>query len=158
MKTTSCEYEKLLAGLVRAEVRFITVGGLACAMCGFVRATEDVDIIVDAAVENIKRLIAFLSAWGEGCAAELQPDDFTDEEGALRVVEEFPLDIFVRMSGLRYHDLLPYCREHDAGAARIPYLNPAGLLRLKQNSRRDKDRIDASVLRRLLEASAESGP
>lgn len=37
------QFEKLLAGLVRAEVKFITAGGLACAMCGYIRTPEDVD-------------------------------------------------------------------------------------------------------------------
>ena len=98
-------FEKLLAGLVRADVKFITVGGLACAMCGYIRTTEDVDLIVDDAPSNLARLLAFLRNWGEGYAAELTINDFTDEEGAVRVIEEFPLDIFTRMSGWRYNDL-----------------------------------------------------
>lgn len=148
-------FEKLLAGLVRAEVKFITVGGLACAMCGYIRTTEDVDLIVDDAPPNLARLLSCLRDWGEGYAAELKIDDFTDEEGAVRVIEDFPLDIFTRMSGWRYADLAQYCHWHDIGTVKIPHLNPAGLILLKQNSRREKDRIDVLALRRLAEDVAK---
>jgi hypothetical protein len=39
--------EKLLVELVRANVNFIVVGGIAVALNGFLRTTEDVDILVE---------------------------------------------------------------------------------------------------------------
>ncbi|MBI3986645.1 MAG: hypothetical protein HY343_06985 [Lentisphaerae bacterium] len=142
-------FEKLLVNLVAGEVAFITVGGLACAMCGFVRTTEDVDIIISREPRNLERLLNVLGRFGEGHARELTVSDFADEEGAIRVIEEFPLDIFVRMQGHTYTDLLPYRSEHRIGETCIPYLNSVGLILLKKNSHREKDRIDVSVLRQL---------
>jgi hypothetical protein len=46
-------YEKLLVGLVRAGVDFAVVGGVAISMNGFIRATEDVGVIVSSAPENL---------------------------------------------------------------------------------------------------------
>lgn len=149
MTTELSAFEKLLAGLIRAEVRFITVGGLACAMCGFVRTTEDVDIIVDGNPENIERLLAFLRTWGEGHAAELDLKDFTEEEGAIRVIEDFPLDIFVRMSGNKYNNLITYCKYHNIDTIEIPYLSPEGLILLKEKSWRERDKIDVIALRKI---------
>lgn len=37
-------FEKLLAALADGEIRFLLVGGLAVALNGYVRLTEDVDI------------------------------------------------------------------------------------------------------------------
>ncbi|HVS09806.1 MAG TPA: hypothetical protein VMS76_08015, partial [Planctomycetota bacterium] len=105
-------FESVLAALSRAEVRYLVVGGVACALNGFVRTTEDVDILVDAEPENVRRMIAALSRIGEGYARELRVEDFPDEEGAVRLVEDFPIDIFTRMGGLRYGDLLPHRRLH----------------------------------------------
>ena len=45
-------YEKLLVSLAKADIRFIVVGGLAVALNGFVRTTEDVDILVDSAPDT----------------------------------------------------------------------------------------------------------
>ncbi len=148
-------FEKLLAALVAADVRFVTIGGLACAMCGFVRTTEDMDILVARDQPNIERLLDVLKGIGEGHARELAVADFADEEGAIRLIEDFPVDMFVRVCGHSYESLLPYREWHAAGSARIPYLGPAGLILLKQGSLRDKDRIDVAMLRRLLHEQRE---
>ncbi len=41
-------FERLLADLVRSEVRFLVVGGLACLFNGLARSTENIDLLVDA--------------------------------------------------------------------------------------------------------------
>ena len=82
-------YEKLLAKLARAEVKFIIVGGVAVALNGFVRTTEDVDILIEASADNVGRLLDELKEFGEGYARELSPGDFSDSEGAIRIIEDF---------------------------------------------------------------------
>jgi hypothetical protein len=78
-------FERLLADLDRSEVRFLVVGGLACLFHGLARSTENIDLLVDAEPENVRRLLQALTRFGEGHAAELTPADFTDEEGARSV-------------------------------------------------------------------------
>lgn len=143
-------FEKLLVALARAEVVYMTVGGVACSLSGFVRTTEDVDVLVARDSANIDRLLQALTGFGEGAARELSPADFTDEEGAVRVVEDFPLDLFVRMGGRHYEDLLPFIQHVDLDGVRIPFLGPEGLIMLKQDSVREKDRIDVIALKKLL--------
>jgi uncharacterized linocin/CFP29 family protein len=64
-------YEKLLESLARADIKFIIVGGVAVALNGFVRTTEDVDILIERSPENIARVLQALSSFGEGHAREL---------------------------------------------------------------------------------------
>jgi hypothetical protein len=71
-------YEKLLAKLARAEVKFMIVGGVAVALNGFVRTTEDVAILIDASAESVTRLLDELGNFGEGHARELSPADFSE--------------------------------------------------------------------------------
>jgi hypothetical protein len=59
------QYEKLLVGLVQAGVDFAAVGGVAVSLNGFVRATDDVDIIVQASPDNIGKLLTCLAGWGD---------------------------------------------------------------------------------------------
>ncbi len=146
--------EKLLADLVGAEVRFLVVGGIACALNGFVRTTEDLDILVDAEQSNLRRLLDVLSGFGEGYARELDVADFTDEEGAVRLIEDFPVDIFTRMGGRRYEDLLAHLEVHDGGVP-IPFLGAEGLILLKSGSPRPQDGIDVEALRRIVAAREE---
>src|SRR5947208_12224811 len=104
-------YEKLLESLARTNIKFIIVGGVAVALNGFVRTTEDVDILVERSPENIGRLLEALSGFGEGHARELTTGDFDEAEGAIRIVEDFPLDVFTVVRGKRYSDLLGSVRQ-----------------------------------------------
>ena len=141
-------FESVLAALSRAEVRYLVVGGVACVLNGVVRTTEDVDILVDARPENLRRLLAALEQVGEGYARELRIEDFTDEEGAVRLVEDFPIDIFTRMGGRSHADMLVFQRLH-AGPHPIPYVSAEGLILLKSGSHRPQDKLDVEALRRL---------
>lgn len=51
------EFADILGLLQRHEVAFMVVGGVACALHGFVRVTEDVDVLVQASPANIRRRI-----------------------------------------------------------------------------------------------------
>lgn len=51
---------ELLERLVAADVRFVVVGGLAVNAWGYLRGTQDVDIVPDPAVENLDRLADLL--------------------------------------------------------------------------------------------------
>ena len=141
-------FASALVALSRAEVRYLVVGGVACVLNGFVRTTEDVDLLVDTEPENVRRLLAALATIGEGHARELRVEDFTDEEGAIRLIEDFPIDLFTRMGGKRYADMLRYRRLFD-GEAPIPYVDTEGLILLKSGSRRPQDQSDVVALRHL---------
>ena len=146
-------FEGLLVDLVRAKVDFLVVGGIAVGLSGIVRATDDLDLLIDGSRDNVERLLGVLRGVGEGHARELAPEDFTAEEGAIRVIEDFPIDLFVRMSGLMYADLVGERREFAVHGATVPYLGPAGLIRLKERSLRPRDRDDVARLRGLLPAA-----
>lgn len=145
-------FEKLLVRLADHGVQFIVVGGVAVALQGYLRTTEDLDVLVEASRENVTRLLDALSDYGEGFARELTADDFTDDEGAIRVVEESEfcqIDIFTRMTGLYYPDLLPDAGTLDLSGRSIRYASNASLIRLKSSSVREKDRLDVIALQRL---------
>jgi hypothetical protein len=139
-----------LVSLAQGDVKFVTVGGVACAFNGHVRATQDVDILVSATPENVERLLEVLRGFGEGHARELTMEDFPVEPGAVRIIEDFPLDVFTLMAGLRYEDLVEHVRWWRADGESIPFLDVAGLLRIKGESLRERDRMDVIVLRGLL--------
>ncbi len=143
-------FDALLAVLVRAQVEFLVVGGVAVAQAGFARFTEDIDLLVDGSPENVRRLIGALSTYGDGAAAELTPDDFPDEEGAVRLVDDVVVDLFTRMSGRTYADLASSTVVSDRSGARVLYLDADGLIALKSQSLRPKDRLDAEALRAIL--------
>ncbi|MES2507616.1 MAG: nucleotidyltransferase [Verrucomicrobiota bacterium] len=145
-------FEKLLVRLADSGVQFIIVGGVAVALQGYMRMTEDVDILIEASTQNVEIMLAALADYGEGFARELSVDDFTDEEGAIRVVEESEycqIDIFTRMTGLHYGDLLADASTLEIGDRTVRFASKAALIRLKSTSVREKDQLDVIALERL---------
>lgn len=145
-------FEKLLALLAESEVRLVVVGGIAVTLHGYVRLTEDVDLLVADDVPNLERLLGALKHFGEGFAAELAPADFDDTEGAIRIVEETEschIDLFTRMSGRRYEDVLADAETFEIRGLPVRYASKASLIAWKEASVREKDRLDAMALRRL---------
>jgi hypothetical protein len=51
------------------------------------------------------------------------------------------------MGGRHFEDLLPYRRWIELEGVQVPYLGAEGLILLKQDSVREKDRIDVAALR-----------
>lgn len=145
-------FAKLLALLADSGVQFVVVGGVAVTLNGYVRMTEDVDILIDNSDSNVRRLIETLSGYGEGLARELSPADFSDEEGAIRIIEETEdcmIDVFTRMRGLKFADIAADAGVQEINGRIIRHASKAGLIRLKSGSSRDKDILDIAALRRL---------
>lgn len=147
-------FEKLLAALAVDQVDFAAVGGLAVIFNGYPRLTLDADILVADTPENLHRLIACLTKWGEGWARELKPEDFSNLVGAVRVAEDFELDIFTRMNDKSLADFRPRLRYLQTGMSRIAYLSPADLIFLKQGSWREKDQFDVQAMREIIAREA----
>lgn len=147
-------FEKLLVLLAEADVRFIIVGGIAVTLQGYVRLTEDIDLLLQDDPANIQRLLGTLADYGEGFARELSAEDFGDEEGAIRIVEEVEqcqIDLFTRMSGRRFADVLSDADTFIVKGYSFPVASKLSLIGWKEKSVREKDRLDASALRRIID-------
>ncbi|WP_345715827.1 nucleotidyltransferase [Luteolibacter yonseiensis] len=140
-------FEKLLALLAEAEVKFIVVGGIAVSIQGYVRLTEDVDILIEDSLANVNRMLARLANYGEGFARELSAEDFDDEEGAIRIVEETEqcqIDIFTRMSGRKYGDVIIDADRFEVGGHQVAIASKGSLIDWKSASVREKDQFGAT--------------
>ena len=152
--TMEASFEKLLVRLARAEVRFVVVDGIAVSLQGYVRLTEDVDILIDCEKGNVLRLLDSLADYGEGFAREFSLEDFEPLEGALRLIEETEgcqLDIFTVMAGKSYLDLAEDAEVFEVQGLEILYASKKSLIELKRNTVREKDKLDVQALRNLAE-------
>jgi hypothetical protein len=149
-------YEELLERLVKDQVEFALAGGLAVCLNGFVRTTDDVDILIDNSPANVARLTQVLADFGEGHGKSLTPADLTDEPGAVRIQEDFSLDLFVRMNGKSLADLSPWIGHYALkSGAQIPFLKAEALIETKKGSSREKDRADIGALTDIFRARGE---
>ena len=79
----------------------------------------------------------------------MSPADFSDSEGAIRIIEDCPLDVFTIMRGKRHTDLSGATKTTRLCDVVVHYLNAEALIALKSDSQREQDRIDVSVLQSL---------
>lgn len=133
--------------MLEAEgVEYALVGGYALALQGIVRLTEDVDILVEPTAENAARWVRALSKLPDGAARELAGDQTLHEEPyAIRINDEFTIDVMNCASGLTWQDLVP----HRIRIEGVNVIDLPGLLRMKKNGRL-KDQADAEQIRKLL--------
>jgi hypothetical protein len=148
-RTRAATYQDLLhvAALLEEEhVEYALIGGYALALQGIVRLTEDVDILVEPSVENARRWVRALSKLPDGAARELAGDDTLHEEPyAIRINDEFTVDVMNSASGFSWKDMTAYLIRVDG----INVLSLDGLLRMKEHGRL-KDRADAEAIRKAL--------
>ncbi len=143
-------FESLLVKLSRARVDFLVAGGVAVCLNGFVRTTQDLDLLVEPSPANLHRLLSCLADFGDGYSRELTAQDFPLEEGAVRVVEDFTVDLFTVMRSKTYQDFKVTARALDISDVTVCYLDPHALIELKSASVREKDQLDVAALRELV--------
>ncbi len=138
-----------MARLAEEGGEYVLVGGQAVRLNGFLRATEDVDLLVRPGRENgerVKRALDFLAA-----ARELDPAWFEGqgrEAENIRVADELIVDLLFAANGETYESVQPYVREVSVEGVRTRVLNIDGLLRTKTDSR-EKDILDKRMLERI---------
>jgi hypothetical protein len=154
-RTRAATYEdvrRVAQLLEREHVEYALIGGYALALQGIVRLTEDVDILVEPTLENTRRWVRALSGLPDGAAKELAGDDTLHRElYAIRINDEFTVDVMNSASGLTWQDLLPYRSRIDG----INVVSLEGLLRMKEHGRL-KDQADAEAIRQALGSGRNS--
>ena len=139
--------------LADAGVEYALVGGYAVAAHGFNRFSEDIDILVEPSAANAHRWIAALSRLPDHAAQELasEEDVFAqDRRYAIRINDEFTVDVMPAVAGLTWAELRSHVMDMDIDGVRVRVLDLAGLLKTKQGVR-PKDQMDAAVIRAALE-------
>lgn len=141
----------LLSRLQQNGVKYILVGGQAVRLQGFIRATEDIDILVPFDEANGRRLITSLDFLES--AKEIQAWWFSkkaneDEIQNIRVADSMVIDILFAANGETFESLQPHVRMLELNGVTIPVLDIEGLLKTKTDTR-EKDRIDKEALSRL---------
>lgn len=70
----------ILRELVRGEVEFLVIGGVAVGFHGYIRATKDVDIVPAPHIENLEKLVSALDRLGARVqgAEEFEEEEFPD--------------------------------------------------------------------------------
>ncbi len=98
------ELEDLLAlckALNAEGVRYVLIGGFAVILHGFVRATKDIDLLIDASSENVQRLKRAMAVLPDNAIA-LIADDEVERYQVVRIADEIVVDLLKAACGVDY--------------------------------------------------------
>jgi aminoglycoside-2''-adenylyltransferase len=159
----------ILRALNDANVRYLIVGGLAVVAHGYVRFTQDIDLVVQLERENVLRAMNALTAIGYRPLMPVEAAQFADErlrqqwrdEKGMIVFQLFDpqrestrVDIFVS-EPFAFAQEFQAAIWHTWGELRAPVLRIEALIVMKEAARRPQDLADAALLRDILKVQRE---
>jgi hypothetical protein len=149
------DLRSLLEALHRHDVRFIVIGGVAVGAHGFVRGTEDLDLVPDPDPENLERLTEALSALESTLptAGGRSFNPATDtrvirQGGNVTAATKFgALDVVQRAQGVpSYSQLTEDAVESELLGIPVSVCSLAQLREMKEAQSRTQDRLDLENL------------
>jgi predicted nucleotidyltransferase len=154
LSTSPLRLRELLERLIGAEVRFVLVGGLAVNAWGYLRGTQDIDVVPDPDRENLTKLDSLLRELGgkvdvggrlldsDAISTFLRTGDRTlvlTDLGQLDVLQGLP-------QVPRYEELEKQAKDIDIDGLKVRVCSLEHLLEMKRASDRPRDRDDLEVL------------
>ena len=159
----------ILSALNDANVRYLIVRGLAVVPHGYLRFTQDIDLVVQLERENVLRAMNALTAIGYRPLIAVDAAQFADEtlrqqwrdEKGMIVFQLFNprrestrVDIFVKEPFV-FTQEFKTANWHTWGKLRVPVLRIEALIAMKHAAGRPQDLADAALLRDILEQQRE---
>lgn len=146
---------KLCKALNAENVRYVLIGGFAVILQGFVRGTKDIDLLVEASPENVRRLKRAMAVLPDN-AIDLIADDEIEKYGVVRIADEIVVDLLQSACGV------DFARAADGGietkvvnGVPIPVARKELLIETKQTVR-PSDATDVQFLRLRIAAEREN--
>ena len=139
---------KLCAALNAQGANYIVVGGMAVVQQGFLRATEDIGLLLENSRQNQARVRKALEVLPDKAVREMSEDDL-DAYGVVRVADEIVVDLMLSACGIGYDDAIDEVESVAIQGVPIPFASAKLLLRMKQTYR-DKDIPDRIFLQEKL--------
>lgn len=138
-----------LVALLDGQARFLVVGAHAMAVHGVPRGTQDLDLWIDAAPENVERVWQALTTFGAPLGALGVSRTDLSRPGMVVQLGLPPnrIDLFTSLSGIPDFSTAWDARvEHFVRGRLVPFLSRELLIANKRAVGRPKDRADLDAL------------
>lgn len=139
---------EIFRALDARAVDYAVFGAVALGLHGLARATGDVDLFIRPEAENVERLKAALrSVFDDPSIDEISAEDLCGEYPAVRYLppDGFGFDLVTRLGeAVSYSELEIEVKVYDDVPVRV--VSPRTLWRLKKDTVRPIDRLDAAML------------
>ena len=143
---------RVLESFDQHEVQYVLIGGVAMVLHGMERLTRDIDVFVKIEPQNIEKLRkALYEVFEDDSIEEITPGEL-QKYPVIRygTPDDFYIDIMARIGEMfTFEDLGYEIIEYHGTKIRIA--TPDTLFKLKKNTIRERDKIDALFLRNLID-------
>ena len=131
------------------DVEYVLVGGFAVNYYGYVRTTQDIDLLVFPKPDNARRVMAALADFGFGSAG-ISTTLFEHEGSAVHLgAEPNRIDLLTSLKGVRNADVFEGAQEIELEGARVRIISLEHLVVSKRASDRARDLADAEELTKI---------
>jgi hypothetical protein len=145
MKTEK-DYEEFLELLNKHDVHYCIIGAFALAFHARPRYTKDMDILIDPATDNAKRLLIALDEFGFK-SLNLSVEDFSTRGNIIQLgYEPVRIDIITSIKGLEFVDIWEGRIQGLYGKQTVNFIDRQNLIRSKKLSNRAQDKADLELL------------
>lgn len=140
------DYKEMLQILLKNKVKFLVVGAYAMGAYGYPRATGDIDIWIESSPGNSEKIYQSLSEFGAPIS-DIEQKTFC-EEGIIFQIGLAPrrIDIITKIEGVNFQNAYSDKREIEVEGIKIPFISKEDLIRNKESTGREKDKLDAKYL------------
>ena len=139
--------EKLLQLLNDHNVKYVIIGATAFPVHGYVRATMDIDLFIEATKNNAQKSYKCLKEFGYD-VTEISIDDLLNKKLLIRqyVIET---DIHPFVAGVSFDEVWEKRIYADYKSIKAPFADLDSLIKMKKAANRAKDIEDLKHLRKL---------
>jgi len=128
------------------EVKYLVIGGVAAASHGSPRATFDLDILIEATIDNATRLLSALLEAGLGTASLITAEKLLSKE--ITIFKDIvKVDVQTVTPGIEFSSAWRRRETSDIDGQQFPILSVEDLLAAKTASGRPKDLEDIQAIR-----------
>jgi predicted nucleotidyltransferase len=138
---------KICAALNREGARYVLIGGFAVIARGLERPTKDIDLLIDASVDNIERVKRALAVLPDNAVRDVQSDEI-ERYDVIRVADEVVVDLMSKACGITWKDAVTDSDVLELYGVEIPIAGIETLIKTKQTVR-PHDAADREFLERL---------
>ncbi len=125
----------LAAELNRLGARYIVIGGVAINRLGFIRATDDLDLLIARDKTNQALVRQALEILPDQAIKELAPEEDIAAWVVVRVNDQITVDLMTEASGIAYSEAEPFIEWEEIEGVKVPFASAELMLHFKQGWR-----------------------
>ena len=140
------DYEDLLELFNKNKVRYCIIGAYAVAFYVKPRYTKDMDILVEATVDNAEKILKSLEKFGFKNAG-LKKEDFIEKERIIQLgFEPIRIDLITSIEGCSFKEVWENKTVGKYGEQEVYFIGLNELIKNKKKLDRKQDQADLEIL------------